>query len=202
MGDGYRSLADMAAGPAPTTPPPVPEALRGLGTPPAPPATTGRWTRRRVTVLGVVAVLVIAVLSVGGVLGYRWLAPYYGLGYVSGRSVTVDGVKVTTDSVRCGLDTAPFGNSGTPHGVYCAITIGARNTGDSVASIDLRTWTADLDVGLTGVTPVGDWLAFRNELVEPHGSATYNLAYDIPRGARLDRLHFVIGDKTGAVATT
>jgi hypothetical protein len=194
----------MAADPAPAAPRAVPDPLRGLGlgTPAEPAATTSRWTRRRVTILGVVSVVVIAVLAVGGVLGYRWLAPYYGLGYVSGRSVTVDGVTLTTNRVTCGLDTAPFGNSGTPHGVYCAITVGARNAGDTLASIDLHSWTADLDVGLTDVPPVEDWLAQRNEIVEPHGSATYNVAYDIPRGARLDRLHFVIGNKTGTIATT
>lgn len=198
---GYRSLADLSAErptPAPAT---APDPLRGLRHT-AEPAPTSRWTRRRVTILGIVGAVVLAVLISGGYAGYRYLGPYYGLGYVAGRSTTIDGLTLTTDSVKCGLDTAPFGNSGTPRGLYCAIVVNARNHGDSTASIDLRTWTADLDVGLTGVAPVSDWLALRNEIVEPGSSATFRLAYDIPRGARLTKLHLAIDDKSGVIATT
>ncbi|BCJ34425.1 hypothetical protein Athai_19280 [Actinocatenispora thailandica] len=178
----------------------MPESLQHLTTGTEQPKQ--KWTRRRWTILGSVAGAVVLVLVVGGYFGYRALAPYYGLGYVSGRSTTVAGVTLTTTQVKCGLSTPPFGERGTPHGAYCAIVVSVHNGGKQTAVINLRTWTADLDVGLDHVEPVTEWLAFRNEIVETGQKASYQLAYDIPTGARLERLHLVIGDQSGTIATT
>jgi hypothetical protein len=178
----------------------VPEALQHLTTTAEQPKR--KWTRRRWAVLGGVAGAVVLVLVIGGYFGYRAVAPYYGLGYVNGRSTTVAGVQLTTTEVKCGLATPPFGERGTPRGAYCAIVISAHNVGKQTAVINLRTWTADLDVGLDHVEPVTEWLAFRNEIVEAGQKASFQLAYDIPTGARLERLHLVVGEHSGTIATT
>lgn len=203
----YRSLKDMSAEQPPPAPrqtapakPTLPEALQQLSRPAEQPRR--RWTGRRWAILGSVAAVLVIVLLAGGYLGYRALAPYYGLGYVSGRSATVESVTLTTTSVRCALSEPPFGESGEPHGTYCAIVISAHNVGRETAAINLRTWTADLDVGLTHVEPVTEWLAFRNEILEPGARASYQIAYDIPKGARLERLHLVVGDHSGTIATS
>jgi hypothetical protein len=204
----YRSLKDMSAQQPPAAPPQraaprqtaVPDALQNLTTTTEQPKR--KWTGRRWTILGSIAGAVVLVLVVGGYFGYRAVAPYYGLGYVSGRSTTVEGVKLTTTQVKCGLSTPPFGERGTPHGAYCAIVVSAHNVGKQTAVINLRTWTADLDVGLDHVEPVTEWLAFRNEIVETGQKASFQLAYDIPTGARLDRLHLVVGEHNGTIATT
>ncbi len=162
---------------------------------------THRWTRRRITILSVVTLAILALLGAGGYGGYRFLAPYYGLGYQTGGSVNVDEVKLTVTSVRCGLDTAPFGQRGTPQGSYCAVVVSAHGNGPGTAFIDLRSWRAVLDVDLT-VSPVSDWLEFRNETVLSHRSSTFQLGFDIPDGARISKLTMFIGDKRGSVTVS
>ncbi|MGA8115154.1 MAG: hypothetical protein WCA46_15935 [Actinocatenispora sp.] len=203
---GYRSLREMSAAPSAAQKPTgaadgsVPPVLRHLGgDTAAPPAR--RWTARRFTVLGIVAVVLVAVLGVGGYAGYQVLAPYYGLGYHTGGSATVDSVRLTVTEVRCGLDTAPFGNVGTPQGGYCAVVVTAENHGQNTAFVNLRDWQADLDVGLA-VRPVGDWLPYRNEAVLGGQRAVFRLGFDIPDGARLSTVHMAIGDKEGTVTVS
>ncbi len=179
----------------------LPDLLHGHHDDSDPEHSTSRWNRRRLTILGVVTVVVLALLGAGGYGGYRLLAPYYGLGYHTGGSVRVDQVTLTVTSVRCGLDSAPFGQRGTPQGSYCAVLVSAHDTGQDTAFIDLHTWRAVLDVDLT-VSPVSDWLAFRNETVLAHQTSSFQLGFDIPDGARIAKLTMFIGDKRGSVAVS
>lgn len=192
------------AGPTPSSGPGAPagsaselvEKLRALGEAQrAQPQS--RWTRRRLTIAGAIAAGVVIVLIAGGLAGFRLLAPYYGLGYHAGGTATIKSVKITVTKIDCGLSEPPFGNVGTPRGKYCGVTITAHNYSKGFATefVELRTWTARLDVDLS-IPPVGSFLPLEREVVNSGQTSTFDLTYDVPDGARMLRINPKIDNTT------
>lgn len=219
---GYRSLRELSAesglageklrSPAarptrPTATPPEAPPTNGrppqqpTGPPPAGPAAdearpAGR-SRRRTTIL--VMVLVLAVLvGTGGYLGYRALAPYFGGGYRTGGSTTVDDVTLTVTGARCGLKSAPD-SPVKPVGQFCTVEVGATNHADDGAFIDFHDWSVDLDVGIRDVGPSVNAMQLPVAVILKGRPQTLDLVFDVPTGARLSALNTTIGIRTGHV---
>lgn len=144
-----------------------------------------RWTRRRRAIASVITVGVVIVLLAAGAIGYKLLAPYYGLGYQAGGSTTIQSIKLTVTKIDCGLSDPPFGQSGTPRGKYCGITVAVHNKATyNTAFVTLNSWTCRLDVDLT-VAPLDSYLRGQQNYINAGQTATFDLTYDIPDGARI-----------------
>lgn len=199
IGGRYRSLREMSAPqldgqPAPTA---TPHPLHGLhGTFEEPPKRA--WTRRRVTVLGIVLAAVLLVVGTGGYLGYRLVAPAFGLGYRTGGTTTLDnGITFTVTFVRCGINNAPNGSGARPTGSYCTVDVSGFSSGRQGVFVDLRDWHADLDVGIDNVTPSAAAMKRSHDVLL--GNRSYQLVYDVPTGARITEVHFRVGNADGAI---
>lgn len=156
------------------------------------------WTRRRLTVLGVIVAVALLVLGTGGYLGYRLVAPAFGLGYRTGGSTTLDdGITLTVTFVRCGIDTAPNGSGARPNGSYCTVNVSGFSAARQGVFVDLRDWHADLDVGIDNVAP--STVAMKRSHDVLLGNKSYQLVYDVPTGARLTEVHFRVGNATGTI---
>jgi hypothetical protein len=161
-----------------------------------------RWTRRRLTIAGAIAAGVVVVLIAGSIAGYRLLAPYYGLGYHAGGTAAIKSVNVTVTDIECGLSEPPFGNTGTPRGKYCGVTITAHNSSKfTTVFVDLRTWTSRLDVDLT-VAPVASYLQAQRNYIDAGQSITFDLTYDVPDGARMLRVNPKIDNITRHISVS
>jgi hypothetical protein len=178
----------------PGRPPAGPTAPPGA---PAAEAEPRRRSRRRTTVL--VLVLVLAVLlGTGGYLGYRAVAPYFGGGYRTGGSTSVDDVTLTLTAARCGLSSAPD-SPVKPVGQFCTVEVSADNHSDDGAFIDFHDWSVDLDVGIRGVGPTVNAMQLPVAVVLKGHSQTLDLVFDVPTGARLSALNTKIGIRTGSI---
>lgn len=211
-GSAYRPLRDSTsesatggARPGAAANPQLAEVLRGLSES-AQPESKPRSTRRRLTIAGCVCVVVLLVIGIGGYVGYRLLAPYFGLGYKAGGTAVVDEVAVKVTSIDCGLDSAPFGNSGEPEGAFCGVTISARNKGQDTRFTELARWTAKLDVDLTA-RPDSAYLENRRYPLESGQAHEFQLVYDIPDGSRMMKIQPFVSDLskgpvTGGIAVS
>lgn len=201
IGARYRSLREMSTPPqdgAPATPEAAPQPPHGPhGTGEEPPRRR-RWTRRRLTAIGVVTAVVLLLVGTGGYLGFRLVAPAFGLGYRTGGSTTLDdGITLTVTFVRCGINSAPNGSGARPTGSYCTVDISSFSAARQGIFVDLKDWHADLDVGIDNVTPSTPAMRSNHDVLL--GSKKYQLVYDVPTGARITDVHFRVGNATGTI---
>lgn len=200
IGGRYRSLREMSAPQVDGTqqaPDTAPHPLHDLHPTVADPARR-RWTRRRVTTLAIVLAIVVLLAGTGGYLGYRLVAPAFGLGYRTGGSTTLDdGITLTVTFVRCGIDKAPNGSGIQPTGSFCTVDVSGFSAGRQGIFVDLRDWHADLDVGIDNVAPSTAAMKRADDVLL--GSKNYQLVYDVPTGARITEVHFRVGNATGAI---
>lgn len=209
-GGGYRSLRQMSgtnqpsdspAAPRATARPGVEEALRRLNGPSQPEEPSG-WSRRRLTILGIVAAVVVLIIAVGGYAGYAFLSPYFKDPYKTGESVVVGSVKATVTQIKCDLHSAPFGNTGSPAGSYCGVVVAVHNgaTGETAktAWLNARSWKADLDVDLA-VEPEVDFLPAFNEPVVPGATRSFRIVYDIPDASQVTDIAVILDEKTAKI---
>jgi hypothetical protein len=202
VGGRYRSLREMSTTPPVDTPPPKPgdaaHPLHGLHGPDEEPARRRRWTRRRLTVAGVLLAAILLIVGTGGYLGFRLVAPAFGLGYHTGGRTTLDnGITLTVTFVHCGINNAPNGSGARPSGSYCTVEVSGFSAARQGVFVDLRDWHADLDVGIDNVTPSSAAMKRSHDVLL--GSRTYQLVYDVPTGARLTEVHFRVGNATGFI---
>ncbi len=141
-------------------------------------------------VLGLVLVLV---LGVAGYAGYRLAAPYFGFGYTVGGSATASNVHLTVVGARCGLDHVRGRSVPPESGQYCRVDVRAENTGRQAHYLDLASWQVRLDVGLDA-RPAAKVMAARDAMLAGNSVQTYHLFYDVPDGARMNRIDMSVGD--------
>lgn len=161
--------------------------------------TKQRWTPRRRLLTAALALAALVLLAGLGYGGYSLAAPYFGLGYDTGGSVRLDNVRLTVTGVRCGINHAPNGSGVPPEGSYCAVDISASNQARTGEFVDLRAWSADLDVGIDNVRPTTAAMNRTHGILEGESNEDLHLVYDVPTGARLHRLHLDVADATGTI---
>ena len=164
--------------------------------PAAPPAR--RRSGLRHTALGAVAMLMLVGLGWGGYQAYQYVAPYYGMGYVSGRSGVVHDVQVTVDAARCGLDAIPGSDAKPVRGQFCTVDITAKNESDKDRYISLAIFSVELDGG-TRANPTGTAMKQLSVKLTPGESKNLELVYDIWDGARMGSLKVQIAYETANV---
>lgn len=154
--------------------------------------------RGRIALTTVLVVLGAAVLGVTGYFGFQYAAPYFGGGYRTGASTTLDSVRFTTREASCG-DTAPDSDA-TPTGQFCVITVDARDSAPDGRLIDFHDWSVDLDVGIGNVPPILSAMRDSAAVVVSGQTGTMTVVFDVPKGSRLSRLHIVLDGHRGSIA--
>lgn len=146
----------------------------------------------RYLVIGALAMLLVVGLGWGGYVGYRKFAPYYGLGYSTGRTGTVSDVTFTVDEARCGLDKPPSRQMSPVKGQFCLLKITAKNGSDKARYVSLAMFSVQLDTG-SQVRPMSAAMSSLSIKMPPGESQELQLVYDVWKGIRMDSLKVQIG---------
>ncbi|MGH3738634.1 MAG: DUF4352 domain-containing protein [Micromonosporaceae bacterium] len=142
--------------------------------------------------------LLVVGLGWGGYVGYRQLAPYYGLGYATGRDGTVAGVTFTVTDARCGLTEPPGKQLTSVKGQFCTVEISARNSGSKPRFVSLTLFSVQLDTGYS-VRPATSAMTALSLKIEPGQTQKIHLVYDVWEGIRMDSLKVQIGYETANI---
>lgn len=210
----YRSLRDLthgprrpnaSRGPQPPSQPGYPP-QNGYALPPARAALGSRDTGRpargrsalRQTLFGALAMLLLVGLGWGGYQAYRYFAPYYGLGYVTGRSGAVHDVQFTVDAARCGLDAVPDSDAKPIRGQFCVVDITATNRSDKDRYVSLAMFSVELDGGARA-NPTGTAMKQMSIKLQAGEDKDLELVYDIWDGARMGSLKVQIAYETANI---
>ncbi|MGH3713247.1 MAG: DUF4352 domain-containing protein [Micromonosporaceae bacterium] len=142
--------------------------------------------------------LLVIGLGWGGYVAYRQFAPYYGLGYATGRTGTVSDVTFTVADARCGLDQPPDKPARSVKGQFCLVDLGAKNTSDKVRFVSLSMFSVQLDTG-SRVSPSRTAMSSLSVRLNPGESHNLVLVYDVWSGVRMDNLKVQIGYETANI---
>lgn len=163
-------------------PPPQPQGAKGL----------------RQVLLGAATMLLVVGLVWGGYSAYRYFAPYYGLGYITGRSGSVNDVAFTVTTARCGLDSIPDATAKPTKGQFCTVGLKATNNGEKSRYLSLSMFTVQLDTGSRS-NPVSRLMSTLSLELEPGETRELELVYDVFDGVRMDNLKVQIGYETSNI---
>lgn len=156
----------------------------------------GRGLRQ--SVLGALVMLLVIGLVWGGYAAYRYFAPYYGLGYVAGRSGSVEEVVFTVKEARCGLDAAP-GKDMTPgRGQFCIVDVTVSNNSPKDRYLTLSMFSVQLDTG-SRANPASRVMNTLSLELESGETRDLTLVYDVLDGVRMDSLKVQIGYETSNI---
>lgn len=142
--------------------------------------------------IGAVAMLLVVGLGWGGYVGYRNFAPYYGLGYTTGRAGTVNDVTFTVAEARCGLDKPPTRQLKSVKGQFCLVTVSAVNNATKARFVSLTMFSVQLDTG-SQIRPVSAAMSSLSVKMAPGETEELQLVYDVWDGIRMDSLKVQIG---------
>ncbi|HEX2418518.1 MAG TPA: DUF4352 domain-containing protein [Micromonosporaceae bacterium] len=181
--DGHGAFPSGGYQPVHSTPPqPDRQRLRGL----------------RPTLQGALIMLLLVGLLWGGYAAYRYFAPYYGLGYITGRSGTVQDVVFTVTEARCGLDRVPQTDESPDKGQFCVVNVKATNNSPKSRYLSLSMFSMHLDTG-SRANPVSRMMSTRSLELETGETRDLHLVYDILDGARMENLKVQIGYETSNI---
>jgi hypothetical protein len=149
-------------------------------------------------VLGALAMLLVIGLGWGGYYAYRQFAPYYGLGYATGSTGSVQDVNFTVTDARCGLQEPPSKKAKPVKGQFCVVEIGAVNTSDKVRYLTLAMFSVQLDTG-SRANPTRTAMSELSVKLAPGESKDLELVYDVWNGSRMDNIKVQIGYETANI---
>ncbi|HEX6076799.1 MAG TPA: DUF4352 domain-containing protein [Micromonosporaceae bacterium] len=152
----------------------------------------------RQSVLGALVMLLIVGLAWGGYSAYRYFAPYYGLGYITGRSGSVEDVVFTVTEARCGLDDLPDADATPGKGQFCLVNVKATNNSSKSRYLSLSMFSVQLDTG-SRANPASRVMIKRSLELEAGQTTDLYLIYDVFDGIRMDTLKVQIGYETSNI---
>jgi hypothetical protein len=152
----------------------------------------------RQTLLGALAMLLLVGLAWGGYAAYRYFAPYYGLGYIVGRSGAVEDVVFTVTEARCGLDHVPQVAESPGKGQFCLVDVKAENNSPKSRYLSLSMFSVQLDTG-SRANPASRVMSIRSLKLDAGEAKDLHLVYDVLDGVRMDSLKVQIGYETSNI---
>jgi hypothetical protein len=152
----------------------------------------------RQSVVGALVMLLAVGLIWGGYVAYRYFAPYYGLGYITGRSGSVEDVVFTVTEARCGLDGVPGADMAPGRGQFCVLDITASNNSPKSRYLSLSMFSVQMDTGARA-NPASRVMSTLSLELESGETRDLKLVYDVFDGVRMDSLKVQIGYETSNI---
>ncbi len=152
----------------------------------------------RYAVIGAVTTLLLVGLVWGGYVGYRNFAPYYGIGYTTGRSAAVQGVTFKVTSARCGLDAVPASSTKPVKGQFCVVDALATNNSATTRYLSLSMFSVQLDSG-SRANPTSSAMRALSSKLRAGEDQDLQFVYDVWDGVRMESVKVQIGYETAQI---